>query len=85
VFDSARIAATRASLPPAIQPLFDQVMAAIRGALASTIHDVFVYATVIVAVALVASLFLKEVRIGHTPNREVVEAEAREGAPAFGG
>ena len=85
VFDSARIAATRASLPPAIQPLFDQVMTAIRGALASTIHDVFIYATAIVAVALVASVFLKEVKIGHTPNREVVEAESRESAPAFGG
>src|SRR5204863_1504477 len=50
VFDSARIAATRASLPPAIQPLFDQVLVAIRGALAATIHDVFIYATAIVAV-----------------------------------
>jgi hypothetical protein len=85
VFDSARIAATRASLPPAIQELFDQVLVAIRGALASTIHDVFIYATAIVAVALVASVFLKEVRIGHTPNREVAEAESRESAPAFGG
>ena len=62
-------------------------MAAIRGALASTIHEVFIYATAIVVVALIASLFLKEVRIGHTPsqNREVLEAETREGAPAFGG
>jgi len=34
---------------------------------------------------LVASVFLKEVRIGHTPNREVVDAESRESAPAFGG
>jgi EmrB/QacA subfamily drug resistance transporter len=85
VFDSARIATTRAALPPALQPLFDQVLTATRGALASTIHDVFIYATAIVAIALVASFFLKEVRIGHTPNREVVEAESRESAPAFGG
>src|SRR2546428_3625146 len=79
VFDSARIAATRAELPPAFQPLFDQVLAAVRGALASTIHEVFVYATVIVAVALFASLFLKEVPIGHTPTerRLIAEAESR--------
>ena len=80
IFDSARIAATRASLPPQVQELFDQVLTAIRSALASTIHDVFVYATVVVAIAVVASLFLEEVPIrGHAP------AEAREGAPAFGG
>jgi EmrB/QacA subfamily drug resistance transporter len=85
IFDSSRIAALKAAAPPELQPLIEQVLTAIRGALASTIHDVFIYATVIVAVALVASLFLKEVRIGHTPNREVVEAESREGAPAFGG
>ena len=80
IFDSARIAATRAQLPPQFQELFDQMQGAIRSALASTIHDVFIYATAIVALAVVASIFLEEVPIrGHTP------AEAREGAPAFGG
>ncbi len=84
IFDGARIAATRAQLPPALQPIFDQVLGAIRTALALTIHDVFFYATAIVAVAVVASLFLAEVPIrGHTP-RERLEAEAKEGAPAFG-
>jgi MFS family permease len=85
IFDSSRIAALKAAAPPELQPLIEQVLTAIRGALSSTIHDVFIYATAIVAVALVASVFLKEVRIGHTPNREVVEAESREAAPAFGG
>ena len=84
IFDGARIAATRAQLPPALQPIFDQVLAAIRTALALTIHDVFFYATAIVTVAVVASLFLTEVPIrGHTP-RERVEADPKEGAPAFG-
>ncbi len=85
IFDTARIAATRAQLAPQLQPVFDQVLNAIRTALALTIHDVFFYATAIVALAAVASLFLKEVPIrGHTP-RERVEAEVQEGAPAFGG
>jgi hypothetical protein len=88
IFDSARIAATRAELPPQLQPLFDQVLTAVRSALASTIHEVFIYATVIVVLAVIASLFLKEVPIrGHTPGerREIAEAETRERAPAFGG
>ncbi|HUQ42639.1 MAG TPA: MFS transporter, partial [Candidatus Limnocylindrales bacterium] len=88
IFDQANIAATRAALPANVQPLFDQVITAVRAALASTIHDVFIYATVIVALAAIASLFLKEVPIrGHSPREraETADAEAREGTPAFGG
>jgi len=87
IFDATRIAATRAQLPPQFQPVFDQVLDAVRGALASTIHDVFIYATVVVAVALIASVFLKEVPIrGRTPReqQETRDAEAREEMPAFG-
>ena len=79
IFDTARIAATRAALPPQLQALFDQILGAIRMALASTIHDVFIYATVLVGLAAVASVFLEEVPIrGHGP------ATRREGVPAFG-
>ena len=88
IFDTARIAATRAQLPPQLQPVFDQILAAIRGALAATIHDVFFYATAITLVAVIASLFLREVPIrAQTPaeRRQVAEAETREGAPTFGG
>jgi MFS family permease len=87
IFDPAKIAALRASVPPALQPVIDQILIAIRAALASTIHEVFLYATVIVGVAVVASVFLREVPIrGHTPReqQEVRDAEAREEAPAFG-
>jgi EmrB/QacA subfamily drug resistance transporter len=69
LFDQAQLAATRASLPPQFQTVFDQVIAAVRGALASTIHEAFVYATVVVAIACVASLFLKEVQIGSSTSR----------------
>jgi EmrB/QacA subfamily drug resistance transporter len=82
IFDQANIAATRANLPAQFQPLFDQVITAVRGALALTIHDVFMYATAIVAIAAVASVFLREVPIRAHGPRERVEPE---GAPAFGG
>jgi MFS family permease len=82
IFDPARIAATRASLPPQAQPLFDQVLDAIRTALALALHDVFIYAAAFVSIAIVVSLFLREVPIkGHTAPST---GEVREGAPAFG-
>src|SRR6266851_4177324 len=37
IFDPAKIAALRASVPPALQPVIDQILNAIRAALASTI------------------------------------------------
>jgi len=82
IFDPARIAAARASLPPQAQDLFDQVVQAIRSALALSLHDVFVYAAAVVSVAVVVSLFLKEVplKAREKPSTE----EVREGAPAFG-
>ncbi|HKY51421.1 MAG TPA: MDR family MFS transporter [Candidatus Limnocylindria bacterium] len=84
IFDPARIATTRASLPPQAQPLFDQVLDAIRTALALSLHDVFVYAAAVVSIAIVVSLFLKEVPLrGHTPRPST--DDVREGAPAFGG
>ena len=88
IFDPAKIAALRASVPAPFQPIVDQVLTAIRAALASTVHEVFFYATVIVFVAVVASLFLKEVPIrAHTPaeRRQTADAEQREEVPSFGG
>ena len=87
IFDPQQIAATRAALPPQVAPVFDQVLTAIRAALAATTHDVFVYATVIVAVAIVASVFLKEAPLRARSPRaveEIRDAETREEAPSFG-
>ena len=83
IFDPARIAATKATLPAQAQPLFDQVLAAVRSALALSLHDVFIYAAAVVSVAVVISLFLREVplKARERPSTE----EVREGAPAFGG
>ena len=87
IFDSSQIAATRANLPAQVQPIFDQVLVAVRAALAATTHDVFIYATAVVAIAVVASLFLKEAPLRARGPREVQQvrdAEAREEAPSFG-
>ena len=61
LFDPAAIAATKASLPPQLQPVFDQVLLAIRGALAAATHDIFLYAAVVAGIAAVISIFLQEV------------------------
>jgi MFS family permease len=87
IFDPTQIAALRAQIPPQFQSLFEQVLVAIRAALAATTHDVFIYATVIVAIAVVASVFLKEAPLkARTPRQteEIRDAEAREEVPSFG-
>jgi EmrB/QacA subfamily drug resistance transporter len=88
IFDPTKIAALRAAVPPAFEQVIDQILTAVRAALAGTLHELFLYATVLVAVAAVASLFLKEVPIrAHTPReqQQMRDAEAREEVPAFGG
>ncbi len=79
IFDPARIAATRAALPPQLQLVFDQVLLAIRGALASSLHDIFVVGALVLIVALVASVFLEDV-----PLRRRERGASREAVPAFG-
>jgi len=87
IFDPNQIAALRASVPPQFQPLVEQVLTAIRSALAATTHDVFLYATVIVGLAVVASVFLKEAPLRARSPRaveEIRDAETREEVPSFG-
>jgi EmrB/QacA subfamily drug resistance transporter len=87
IFDPTQIAAIRAQLPAQAQPIFEQVLVAIRAALAATTHDVFIYAAAIVAIAVVASVFLKEAPLRARSPREVQQvrdAEAREEVPSFG-
>jgi len=55
------IAASRAKLPPQFASLYDQVVHAIRTALALTLHDLFIIAIGLIALALVASLFMPDV------------------------
>jgi len=61
LLNPAAIAAAKAGLPAQMAPVFDQVIHAIRDALALTLHDLFLVAIGLTAVALIASLFLPDV------------------------
>jgi len=65
LFDPAQIAASRARATSALgsqgAAIFDQVLHAVRVALASTLHEVFLYGGAVLIVALVASVFLRDV------------------------
>jgi EmrB/QacA subfamily drug resistance transporter len=65
VFDPSAIAARRAAATslggPQGAAIFDQVLHALRAGLATTLHEVFLYAGAVLIVALLASVFLREV------------------------
>jgi hypothetical protein len=65
VFDpiATRRAAATAAGGPQAAAIFDQVVHALRAGLAGTLHDVFLYCGAVLVLALVASLFLREVRL----------------------
>jgi EmrB/QacA subfamily drug resistance transporter len=77
LFDPGKIAATKAKLPPQVAPFFDQIMHAIRQALAVTLHDLFIVAVVLIGLALIATLFMPDV-----PLRARTRQQAEQ--PAFG-
>jgi EmrB/QacA subfamily drug resistance transporter len=80
LFDPTRIADTRTALEPQAQPIFDQVIVAVRTALASTLHDIFLYAGMVLVLALVLSVFLREVPLGARAPSARPEEEARAAA-----
>ena len=61
LFDAGKINAARAALPPQLTPLFDQVLHAIRVGLANSLHELFLYGGAVLVLALIASVFLKDV------------------------
>jgi EmrB/QacA subfamily drug resistance transporter len=69
--------------PSVMQRIPPPVLDAIRGALASSLHDIFLIAAGVAVLAVVLSLFLQEVPIrGRSPRVRQPEVET---APAFGG
>jgi hypothetical protein len=82
LFDPAQIAIRRAqasALGPQGATIFDQVLHAIRAGLATTLHEVFLYGAAVLIVALIASVFLKDVPLrarqaGTEENAPVVAA-----------
>jgi EmrB/QacA subfamily drug resistance transporter len=76
--DPKHLAQTRASYPAQAQPLYDNVVHAMRLGLADAIHDVFLIGAAILVVALVATLFLREVPIKRGRQAVAPELEALE-------
>jgi EmrB/QacA subfamily drug resistance transporter len=75
LFDPAQIAASRAGATRALgsqgAAIFDQVLHAVRTALASTLHEVFLYGAAVLVIALIASVFLKDVPLrARQPTRD---------------
>jgi EmrB/QacA subfamily drug resistance transporter len=74
LFDPAQIAARRAqasAFGPQGAAIFDQVLHAVRAGLATTLHEIFLYAGAVLILALIASVFLDDVPLrGREPARE---------------
>jgi hypothetical protein len=73
------IAAARAKLPASVAPLFDQIIHAVRQALALTLHDLFLIAVVLVGLALIASLFMPDVPLRAQRQPSFAEVPTAEG------
>ena len=80
VFNPGAIAARRVAATAAGGPqgaaLFDQVLHALRAGLAGTLHDIFLYSGAVLVLALVASVFLREVPLRAPAARAQDEAAA---------
>jgi len=74
IFDPSKLAETRAGLPAQLQPVFDQVMHAVRVGLAQSLHDLFLYSALVLVLALVATVFLKEVPLKREARGGITEA-----------
>jgi EmrB/QacA subfamily drug resistance transporter len=82
--DPNALARTRAALPAQFQPMFDQAVHAMRAGLADAIHDLFLIAAGILVIALVATLFLREVPIRSSRPAPATDP-APEGQPVAAG
>jgi len=76
LLDPAQIAASRAKLSPQLAPLYDQAIHAVRQAMALTLHDLFLIAIALSAIALVASLFMPDVPLRSRRQQGIVEVPA---------
>ncbi|HXM56779.1 MAG TPA: MDR family MFS transporter [Candidatus Dormibacteraeota bacterium] len=66
LFDPAYLASVEAVLPPQAAPLIPRFIEATRLALADTLHELFLIAAGILVIALVATLFMREVPLRST-------------------
>jgi EmrB/QacA subfamily drug resistance transporter len=83
LLDPAKIAAAKAKLPAELAPLFDQAMHAVRQALALTLHDLFLIAMALSAIALLATLFMPDIPLrARQARRPAASREAPDSAEA---
>ena len=78
LFDATKLAQLKAALGP---QLYAQVMNAIRAGLATTLHDLFMIAAAILVLALIATIFLKEVPLKRESAAEELEDESAGESP----
>jgi EmrB/QacA subfamily drug resistance transporter len=76
LLDPSRLAQLKLTLPPDAVPAFDRLVEATRLGLAATLHDVFMLAAAIAVVALIATVFLKEVPLTRQAESVPEPAEA---------
>jgi EmrB/QacA subfamily drug resistance transporter len=82
LFDPAHLAAMRAQLPPQALPVFEQMLGAVRVALAHTLSEIFLLACLISSLALIATVLLKEVPLQQARRGEAPVVEAPQAAAA---
>ncbi|HZV48467.1 MAG TPA: MDR family MFS transporter [Candidatus Dormibacteraeota bacterium] len=84
LFDPGNLAHLRQQVPPQALPILERVIEATRIGLADTLHDLFLLSAGILVVALVASLFMREVplRGRQRPSFEAVPEPDEEPEPA---
>jgi EmrB/QacA subfamily drug resistance transporter len=79
LFDPSNIARVRGQLPAQAQQAFDQIIYAIRLGLADSLHGLFLIAGAVMVIALVATVFLKEIPLTGKPSSGLSEAPVVEG------
>jgi EmrB/QacA subfamily drug resistance transporter len=78
LFDAKKLAQLKAALGP---QLYDQFLRAIKLGLASTLHDIFLIAGGIMVIALIATVFMKEVPLRRESPVQRIEDEAAGQSP----
>jgi hypothetical protein len=82
LFDARALARQRAHLPPAARHQFDQVLVAIKEALAQTLHELFLLGLVAIAIAAIVSLIMPDVPLRTQRHAPLGEAPPVPGAAA---
>jgi EmrB/QacA subfamily drug resistance transporter len=75
LLDPTRLAQAKSALPSDLLPAFDRLVAASRLGLAGTLHDLFLLAAIVAGVALIATVFLREVPLTRPAESQAEEIE----------